>query len=100
MIIGFEGMSLSLNFNQSGSRGLLTVHTCNNSYKNDVMKRINYWLKLDYGKFLSSRFIMILLFLCTGLIPATSQIKIYINTDLEGISGVYKFDQAWVKDTP
>jgi D-amino peptidase len=64
------------------------------------MKRINYWLKLDYEKFLSSRFIMILLFLCTGLIPATSQIKIYINTDLEGISGVYKFDQAWVKDTP
>jgi D-amino peptidase len=29
-----------------------------------------------------------------------AQIKIYIITDLEGISGVYKFDQAWVKDTP
>ena len=29
-----------------------------------------------------------------------AQKKIYIITDLEGISGVYKFDQAWVKDTP
>lgn len=26
--------------------------------------------------------------------------KIYINTDLEGISGVYKFDQTRTKDTP
>lgn len=26
--------------------------------------------------------------------------KIYINTDLEGISGVYKFDQTRFKDTP
>ena len=32
--------------------------------------------------------------------PAVAQKKIYIITDLEGISGVYKFDQAWVKDTP
>jgi tricorn protease-like protein len=32
--------------------------------------------------------------------PVTSQKKIYIITDLDGISGVYKFDQAWVKDTP
>ncbi len=32
--------------------------------------------------------------------PAAAQSKIYIITDLEGISGVYKFDQAWVKDTP
>ena len=32
--------------------------------------------------------------------PAAAQKKIYIITDLEGISGVYKFDQAWVKDTP
>jgi D-amino peptidase len=30
----------------------------------------------------------------------TAQKKIYVITDLEGISGVYKFDQAWVKDTP
>jgi D-amino peptidase len=36
------------------------------------------------------------------LLPCTlfSQIKIYINTDLEGISGVFKFDQTREKDTP
>jgi D-aminopeptidase len=31
--------------------------------------------------------------------PAESQ-KIYINTDLEGISGVYKFEQTRQKGTP
>ena len=36
------------------------------------------------------------------LIPkiASSQIKIYVNTDLEGTSGVYKFAQTREKDTP
>jgi D-amino peptidase len=29
-----------------------------------------------------------------------SQIKIYVNTDLEGISGVFKFSQTREKDTP
>lgn len=32
--------------------------------------------------------------------PVMAQIKIYINTDLEGISGVFKFDQTRQKDTP
>lgn len=35
--------------------------------------------------------------------PASAQkkkIKIYVNTDLEGISGVFKFDQTRFKDTP
>jgi D-amino peptidase len=32
--------------------------------------------------------------------PAIAQVKIYINTDLEGISGVFKFDQTREKDTP
>jgi len=32
--------------------------------------------------------------------PAIAQIKIYVNTDLEGISGVFKFDQTREKDTP
>ncbi|MCX6261113.1 MAG: M55 family metallopeptidase [Bacteroidia bacterium] len=32
--------------------------------------------------------------------PASAQIKIYVNTDLEGISGVFKFDQTREKDTP
>ena len=30
----------------------------------------------------------------------SAQIKIYVNTDLEGISGVFKFDQTREKDTP
>jgi D-amino peptidase len=33
-------------------------------------------------------------------ITASAQIKIYVNTDLEGISGVFKFDQTREKDTP
>ena len=32
--------------------------------------------------------------------PASAQLKIYVNTDLEGISGVFKFDQTREKDTP
>jgi len=44
--------------------------------------------------------ILVLLALCTGNNCATAQLKIYVNTDLEGISGVYKFDQSREKDTP
>jgi D-amino peptidase len=33
-------------------------------------------------------------------LPGSAQIKIYVNTDLEGISGVYKFAQTREKDTP
>lgn len=32
--------------------------------------------------------------------PAFAQLKIYVNTDLEGISGVFKFAQTREKDTP
>lgn len=35
-----------------------------------------------------------------GTMPATAQLKIYIITDLEGISGVYKFSQTREADTP
>jgi D-amino peptidase len=45
------------------------------------------------------RTLIILLFLIcfsSGL----AQIKIYVDTDLEGISGVFKFDQTRQKDTP
>ena len=38
------------------------------------------------------------LVLMTG--PVEAQMKIYINTDLEGISGVFKFAQTREKDTP
>lgn len=42
--------------------------------------------------------VLIMLLINAG--SASAQKKIYIITDLEGISGVYKFDQAWVKGTP
>jgi D-amino peptidase len=45
-------------------------------------------------------FIMAFILLITGANHISAQIKIYINTDLEGISGVYKFDQTRQKDTP
>ncbi len=42
--------------------------------------------------------IITVLFLSPG--ASNAQLKIYINTDLEGISGVYKFDQTRIKDSP
>ena len=42
--------------------------------------------------------VLIALFTCVN--PITAQLKIYVNTDLEGISGVYKFDQTRQKDSP
>jgi len=45
----------------------------------------------------SLAFFMLLLLLPS---PASAQLKIYVNTDLEGISGVFKFDQTREKDTP
>jgi D-amino peptidase len=44
--------------------------------------------------------ILVLMLFYFGTYIATAQLKIYIITDLEGISGVYKMDQAWVKNTP
>jgi len=44
--------------------------------------------------------VLALLILVTGLSTANAQVKIYVNTDLEGISGVFKFDQSNFKDTP
>ena len=41
-----------------------------------------------------------LLFFSTCKNTETTPLKIYINTDLEGISGVYKFAQSREKDTP
>ncbi len=42
--------------------------------------------------------IILLIVICSS--PALSQIKIYVETDLEGASGVYKFAQTREKDTP
>lgn len=45
------------------------------------------------------RTLILLMLFSPLLIDAPAQ-KIYINTDLEGISGVFKFDQTREKDTP
>jgi len=46
----------------------------------------------------SELLILTILFSC--IYPLSAQLKIYVNTDLEGISGVYKFEQTRQKDTP
>jgi len=43
---------------------------------------------------------MVLMIFSSGINTIYAQLKIYINTDLEGISGVFKFDQTREKDTP
>jgi D-amino peptidase len=44
--------------------------------------------------------LLLLLALCCHVNQLSAQLKIYVNTDLEGISGVFKFDQTRQKDTP
>ncbi len=56
----------------------------------------------SFGPHCSIRILCLTLFL-TGLTianPVTAQKKIYILTDLEGISGVFKFGQTREKDSP
>ena len=48
----------------------------------------------------NSGLILLILVLMTFSDEVYSQVRIYINTDLEGISGVYKFSQTREKDTP
>ncbi len=63
--------------------------------------KLNFsWFKLAPAIFQSWRPLAILLFILSAVIPVNAQIKIYINTDLEGISGVYKFAQTREKGTP
>ena len=45
-------------------------------------------------------FVLLTLMLMTGLNLLTAQIRIYIETDLEGVSGVYKFSQTRDKGSP
>jgi D-amino peptidase len=45
-------------------------------------------------------FALVNLIQLTGLYSLTAQIKIFIETDLEGVSGVYKFSQTREKGTP
>ena len=61
-------------------------------YRHVVPKSVRIWL---------SRLVLVILvalLMCTD--PAIAQIKIYVVTDLEGVSGVYKFAQTREKDTP
>ena len=44
--------------------------------------------------------VLALLAFCACAHPCSAQLKIYVNTDLEGVSGVFKFAQTREKDTP
>jgi D-amino peptidase len=48
------------------------------------------------------RILFVLVFITEAIFPVLSfaQLKIYVNTDLEGISGVYRFAQTREKDSP
>jgi D-amino peptidase len=47
------------------------------------------------------RFLIIFLqVLLVFILPANAQLKIWVSTDLEGVSGVYKFAQTREKDSP
>ncbi|HPT21255.1 MAG TPA: M55 family metallopeptidase [Bacteroidales bacterium] len=56
---------------------------------------IEYFFLLCWRKITAS---VLLFFTCIYF--SSAQIKIYISTDLEGVSGVYKFSQTREKDTP
>ena len=44
---------------------------------------------------------LVFLLVCQAcFLTVRAQIKVYINTDLEGISGIYKFDQTRQKENP
>jgi D-amino peptidase len=49
---------------------------------------------------LSRQLLTVLFVLFIIYTPGTAQLKIYVETDLEGISGVYKFAQTREKDSP
>jgi D-amino peptidase len=55
---------------------------------------------LSAGLFLKQLILLIMPMLIIFTLPAEGQKKIYVVTDLEGASGVYKFAQTREKDTP
>jgi D-amino peptidase len=59
-------------------------------------------MKRQKSKFRDLRSGVYVFFIICLLFPShvSAQIKIYVNTDLEGISGVFKFSQTREKDTP
>jgi D-amino peptidase len=67
------------------------------------MKKINIIEKLHHVFMVQSLLkvlSLIILMLFSGFPALTAQIKIFIETDLEGVSGVYKFSQTREKGTP
>ena len=67
------------------------------------MKRIDFTKKVTLLSIMKSAlkvFTFVNLMLLTGLNSLTAQIKIYIETDLEGVSGVYRFSQTRDKGSP
>ena len=57
-------------------------------------------LQLSIVKSKLKLLMLIILIFFTGIYPLTAQIKIYIETDLEGVSGVYNFTQTREKGSP
>lgn len=57
-------------------------------------------LQLSIVKSKLKLLMLIILILFTGINPLTAQIKIFIETDLEGVSGVYNFTQTREKGSP
>lgn len=67
------------------------------------MKRIDLTKKIHLLLIVKSAlkvFTLVILILLTGLNTLTAQIKIFIETDLEGVSGVYNFTQTREKGSP
>ena len=52
------------------------------------------------GKIFNKVFVAVYITCLLFSLPVSAQIKIYVNTDLEGISGVYQFAQTREKNTP
>ncbi|MBA4408418.1 MAG: M55 family metallopeptidase [Bacteroidota bacterium] len=61
----------------------------------ETKKKKSLW-HTSYGH----RILFFLPLLFTSFSPASAQIRIFIETDLEGVSGVYRFAQTREKDTP
>jgi len=53
-----------------------------------------------YGFNLLRVFIIFVVIFSMNIVEVTAQLKIYVNTDLEGISGVFNFTQTREKGTP
>lgn len=85
-----------MKINNSGFNLVLKIEnrskTVNIWYHRIASKSVRSWLSWWVILFMPALF--------TLINPVTAQVKIYITTDLEGISGVYKFAQTREKDTP